>query len=243
MSTTSSFKSTRLAIVVQTASELQTACLPLARVVHNFSTALLRKYLYNACPACQGFSVFIILWAYEIHLFLTEWQLYVCARMLSLCQTPSHSQTPHQPCARGCKGRVGWPGWIVSSPWRCKDRRCCCCNCCICKSCCWKANCCVATCCCWGWKRKNAHLSIQSKALTEDLQGSLPQHPSTADYSHPLSRQASEPTTPYQRRFPPPVVTFILPKSFLPSQLTMYAASPDPHGQVLPQKCLCFSGG
>lgn len=81
------------------------------------------------------------------------------------CPDPG-TQTPHLPCARGCKGRVGCPGWMVSSPWRCRDRRCCCCNCCICKSCCWKANCCVATCCCWGWKKKqkqnkNAHLLIQ----------------------------------------------------------------------------------
>lgn len=54
----------------------------------------------------------------------------------------------HLPWARGWRGRAGCPGWIVRSPWRCKDRRCCCCNCCICKSCCWKANCWVATCCC-----------------------------------------------------------------------------------------------
>lgn len=61
------------------------------------------------------------------------------------------------PWARGWRGRAGCPGWIVRRPWRCKDRRCCCCSCCICKSCCWKANCWVATCCCWkksGRKKK-----------------------------------------------------------------------------------------
>lgn len=52
------------------------------------------------------------------------------------------------PWVRGCRGRAGCPGWMVRRPWRCKDRRCCCCNCCICRSCCWKANCWVATCCC-----------------------------------------------------------------------------------------------
>lgn len=125
--------------------------------------------------------------------------LRACACMLSFCQAAGRSQTPHPPCARGCKGRVGWPGWIVSNPWRCKDRRCCCCNCCICKSCCWKANCCVATCCCWGWKwkknNKNTNLSIQSKALTEDLLVST----STSDRSQPVSRQASQLTSPHQR--------------------------------------------
>ena len=55
----------------------------------------------------------------------------------------------HLPWVRGWRGRAGCPGWMVRRPWRCKDRRCCCCNCCICKSCCWKANCWVATCCCW----------------------------------------------------------------------------------------------
>lgn len=183
---------------MQIESKLQTTCLPLARAVHDLSVALLKKYLYNAHPACQDFSLLIALRAYEISLPLPEWQLCVCACTLPLCQTAGSSQTPHLPCARGCKGRVGWPGWIVSSPWRCKDRRCCCCNCCICKSCCWKANCCVATCCCWGCKRrknKNTRLSIESKALTEDLQGSLSQHMSTFDCSHPVSRRASESTT------------------------------------------------
>lgn len=52
------------------------------------------------------------------------------------------------PWARGWRGRAGCPGWIVRRPWRCRDKRCCCCSCCIWRSCCWKANCWVATCCC-----------------------------------------------------------------------------------------------
>lgn len=66
------------------------------------------------------------------------------------------------PWARGWRGRAGCPGWIVRRPWRCKDRRCCCCSCCICKSCCWKANCWVATCCCWkksGRKKKKNEMA------------------------------------------------------------------------------------
>lgn len=99
--------------------------------------------------------------------------LFSSVMMLCICvifPTVPNSEVQHVPCARGCKGRVGWPGWIVSKPWRCKDRRCCCCSCCICKSCCWKASCCVATCCCWGWKKqqKIAEMSLQSNAFIVD---------------------------------------------------------------------------
>lgn len=77
------------------------------------------------------------------------------------------------PWARGWRGRAGCPGWIVRRPWRCKDRRCCCCNCCICKSCCWKANCWVATCCCCKKSgRKNEMATSQGRLKVWTLQNS-----------------------------------------------------------------------
>lgn len=83
----------------------------------------------------------------------TSWMMswYRWRDTLPLCPESSQScllHDQHIPCGRGWRGRAGCPGWMVRRPWRCKDRRCCCCSCCICKSCCWKANCWVATCCC-----------------------------------------------------------------------------------------------
>lgn len=61
MSTTSSSESARLATAVQSACELQALCTPPVRAAQDCSTALLKKYLYNAHPAHQHLSVLIIL--------------------------------------------------------------------------------------------------------------------------------------------------------------------------------------
>lgn len=45
------------------------------------------------------------------------------------------------PWGRVCRGTVPCPGGRLTSPWRCRFKRCCCWSCCICRSCCWKASC------------------------------------------------------------------------------------------------------
>lgn len=149
MITTSSSESARLATAVQTAVNSKPSA-PCQSEQPRIAAPPFPKNTF-IMPTLPGKIFLCLLFHEPVSSFSPPRDNSVWVCTLALALPP---KAPHLPCARGCKGRVGCPGWMVSSPWRCRDRRCCCCNCCICKSCCWKANCCVATCCCWGWKKK-----------------------------------------------------------------------------------------
>lgn len=107
MSTSSSSESARPAAAVQTACELQALCTPPVRAAQIAAPPFSKNtFIMPTLPI----SIFLCL------LFQEPVSSFSLSHHVTILLECAHPRTPHLPCARGCKGRVGCPGWMVSSP-------------------------------------------------------------------------------------------------------------------------------